>query len=67
MGGHWNGAGRETHGMTRIRLFALVLIATGVVATLASGCGGGDDDGGGGATITADGSSTVGPFVTKAA
>jgi phosphate transport system substrate-binding protein len=52
--------------MTRIRLFALVLIATGAVATLASGCGG-DDSGGGGATITADGSSTVGPFVTKAA
>jgi phosphate transport system substrate-binding protein len=33
---------------------------------LAAGCGGGDDAGGG-AAITADGSSTVGPFVTKAA
>ena len=53
--------------MTRIRLLALVLIAAGAVATLASGCGGGDAEGGGGATITADGSSTVGPFVTKAA
>jgi phosphate transport system substrate-binding protein len=39
-------------------LAALVLVA--------AGCGGGDDDGGGG-TISADGSSTVGPFVTKAA
>ena len=53
--------------MTRIRLLALALVAAGAVATLASGCGGGDDEGGGGATITADGSSTVGPFVTKAA
>jgi phosphate transport system substrate-binding protein len=34
------------------------------LALIASGCGGG---GGGGAAITADGSSTVGPFVTKAA
>ena len=32
---------------------------------LAAGCGGGD--GGGGAAVTSDGSSTVGPFVTKAA
>jgi phosphate transport system substrate-binding protein len=34
-----------------------------LVALVAAGCGGG----GGGATITADGSSTVGPFTTKAA
>jgi phosphate transport system substrate-binding protein len=35
------------------------------LALLAAGCGGGDD--GGSATITADGSSTVGPFVQRAA
>ena len=40
--------------------FALVL-----AASVAAGCGGGDA--GGGSTVTADGSSTVGPFVTKAA
>ncbi len=34
------------------------------LALVAAGCGGGD---GGGGTISADGSSTVGPFVTKAA
>ena len=41
----------------------------GLVAITAVGCGG-DDDGngdGGGGVITADGSSTVGPFMTKAA
>jgi phosphate transport system substrate-binding protein len=48
---------------TRLPLI-LGTAATGLVFALA-GCGG-DDDGGGG-TITADGSSTVGPFVTKAA
>jgi phosphate transport system substrate-binding protein len=45
----------------------LVLFAAIAALVLAvAGCGGGDD-GGGGAAITADGSSTVGPFVTKAA
>ncbi len=39
------------------------LLAAGALALLAAGCGGG----GGGGAITADGSSTVGPFTTKAA
>jgi phosphate transport system substrate-binding protein len=39
-------------------------VAVAVVALVAAGCGGGDEGGG---TISADGSSTVGPFVTKAA
>src|SRR6188474_826343 len=39
------------------------LLAAGALALAATGCGGGD----GGGTITADGSSTVGPFTTKAA
>jgi phosphate transport system substrate-binding protein len=47
---------------TRVPLI-LGIAATALVVAVA-GCGG--DDGGGG-TITADGSSTVGPFVTKAA
>jgi phosphate transport system substrate-binding protein len=42
-------------------LVALVVI----LALVAAGCGGGDEGGGG--TISADGSSTVGPFLTKAA
>jgi phosphate transport system substrate-binding protein len=45
-------------------------LAALILVPLAAGCGGGDDDGSGGdggAVITADGSSTVGPFVTKAA
>ena len=41
------------------------LASTLVLVT--SACGGGDGDGGSGGTITADGSSTVGPFTTKAA
>jgi phosphate transport system substrate-binding protein len=40
--------------------------ATAVLGLLGAACGGGDDGAGGG-VITADGSSTVGPFVTKAA
>jgi phosphate transport system substrate-binding protein len=47
---------------TIIRL--CVFSASLVLAVVAAGCGGGDDGGG---VITADGSSTVGPFVTKAA
>jgi len=42
------------------------LVAAAVALTIVgAGCGGGD--GGGGASIAADGSSTVGPFTTKAA
>ena len=41
------------------------LAAATVLILVSAGCGGGD--GGGGSTITADGSSTVGPFTTKAA
>jgi phosphate transport system substrate-binding protein len=48
------------------RLFTILSAALALLALAAAGCGGGDD-GGGGSTITADGSSTVGPFVTKAA
>jgi ABC-type phosphate transport system substrate-binding protein len=38
--------------------------STAALVLLGSGCGGGEA---GGQVITADGSSTVGPFVTKAA
>ena len=44
-----------------------VLAALALLVVIAAGCGGGDDEGSGGGVITADGSSTVGPFVTKAA
>jgi phosphate transport system substrate-binding protein len=43
-----------------------MLACTFALALLAVGCGG-DDSSGGGGVITADGSSTVGPFTTKAA
>jgi phosphate transport system substrate-binding protein len=53
-----------------MRRHAIITVLASVVALslLAAGCGG-DDDGGSGAsgTITSDGSSTVGPFTTKAA
>jgi phosphate transport system substrate-binding protein len=49
--------------MTAYRFLALLSMFALLIA--AAGCGGGGDDGGG--VITADGSSTVGPFVTKAA
>jgi phosphate transport system substrate-binding protein len=45
---------------------AITLLAAVALLALATAACGGDDDGGGG-TISADGSSTVGPFVTKAA
>jgi phosphate transport system substrate-binding protein len=47
----------------------LAAVPCAAVALLAAGCGGGseDGDGGGGGAITADGSSTVGPYVTAAA
>ncbi len=41
-----------------------LLVSSVILALGAAGCGGGD---GGGGTISADGSSTVGPFTTKAA
>jgi phosphate transport system substrate-binding protein len=49
------------------RLFTILSATLAVLVLAAVGCGGGDDDGGGGSVISADGSSTVGPFVTKAA
>ncbi|MBA2641371.1 MAG: PstS family phosphate ABC transporter substrate-binding protein [Actinobacteria bacterium] len=42
----------------------VMLVAVSSLALAAAGCGGGDDSSG---VISADGSSTVGPFVTKAA
>jgi phosphate transport system substrate-binding protein len=47
--------------MTTRAIIAL-FVSTATLALVAAGCGGG-----GGSAITADGSSTVGPFVTKAA
>jgi phosphate transport system substrate-binding protein len=46
------------------RIFSISIAV--VVLVFATACGGGDGEGGGG-VITADGSSTVGPFVQKAA
>jgi phosphate transport system substrate-binding protein len=50
--------------MTSKRTLAALLFGLAILAFVAAGCGG--EDGGGG-TISADGSSTLGPFVTKAA
>ena len=47
-----------------IRALTTLAVSTATLALVAAGCGGGD---GTGSTITADGSSTVGPFTTKAA
>jgi phosphate transport system substrate-binding protein len=47
------------------RLFSNFSVAL-ILLIFAAACGGGDGEGGGG-VITADGSSTVGPFVTRAA
>jgi phosphate transport system substrate-binding protein len=53
--------------MRFLRTFLLV-VCVAFVALLTVGCGGDDGEGGnGGGVITADGSSTVGPFVTRAA
>jgi phosphate transport system substrate-binding protein len=49
---------------TRLSIPAVLVAA---LALVAAGCGGSGVGGGGGGVITADGSSTVGPFVTKAA
>jgi phosphate transport system substrate-binding protein len=49
------------------RLLFTVLACTSALVLVATGCGGDDDSSGGGGLITADGSSTVGPFTTKAA
>ena len=45
----------------------LTLLSCAAALAFAAGCGGDDGEGGSGGTITADGSSTVGPFTTKAA
>jgi len=53
---------------TRGFIKALAAItAVALLAVVAAGCGGDDGGDGGGGVITADGSSTVGPFVTTAA
>src|SRR5688572_33510344 len=50
------------------RALLTLLSCCAALALVAGGCGGDDDSGGdGGSLITADGSSTVGPFTTKAA
>ena len=49
--------------LTGGRLLGFALAAT--IAAIAAGCGGGESSSGG--TISADGSSTVGPYVTAAA
>jgi len=51
--------------MTLRRLLAACLAL--VAIAVATGCGGDDGDSGAGGTISADGSSTVGPYVTSAA
>src|SRR5918992_3338329 len=50
-----------------MRTRPIILLAGTVAALALAGAGCGSGDGGGGGVITADGSSTVGPFVTKAA
>jgi phosphate transport system substrate-binding protein len=50
----------------RTRLLTMLVGTVAAFALVGAGCGG-DDNGDGGGVITADGSSTVGPFVTKAA
>jgi len=48
------------------RAFCTLFGLTAAFALVGAGCGGDDDGGGGGGTITIDGSSTVGPFATRA-
>jgi phosphate transport system substrate-binding protein len=50
---------------TRVLLTLLGCVVA--LSLVAAGCGGDDESSSGGALITADGSSTVGPFTTKAA
>jgi phosphate transport system substrate-binding protein len=49
------------------RVFLTMLGCVAALSLVAAGCGGDDDSSSGGGLITADGSSTVGPFTTKAA
>jgi len=49
------------------RAVLTMLACTSMLTLAAVGCGGDDDSSSGGGLITADGSSTVGPFTTKAA
>jgi phosphate transport system substrate-binding protein len=49
------------------RVLLTLLGCAAVLSLVAAGCGGDDESSSGGALITADGSSTVGPFTTKAA
>jgi phosphate transport system substrate-binding protein len=62
-------SGRVRLAGMKIRTTLLLLAAIATFAVVLAGCGGDDDNGeaGSGGVITADGSSTVGPFVTKAA
>ena len=48
------------------RALSTLLGCIAAFALVGAGCGGGDDGGSGGGTITIDGSSTVGPFATRA-
>jgi phosphate transport system substrate-binding protein len=50
-----------------VRLSIILGIALAFFVLVAAGCGGDDDESEGGGSITADGSSTVGPFVQRAA
>jgi phosphate transport system substrate-binding protein len=49
-----------------IRALSTLLGCIAAFALIGAGCGGGDDGGSGAGTITIDGSSTVGPFATRA-
>jgi phosphate transport system substrate-binding protein len=49
------------------RVLLILLGCVAVLSLVAAGCGGDDESSSGGGLITADGSSTVGPFTTKAA
>ena len=51
----------------RARARFTIIGVVAALAVVAAGCGGGDNSSGSGGVITADGSSTVGPFTTKAA